>query len=569
MVSTKHQFWEEGSMRLNLFLPSAAPSIQKRRNLSVTLRRQQSILIRLVFLLGALVPVLHATTILSGTLYFTTFQDQGAGLACNPATATSPGCPNVWKVPFVYDSVAGLCLGTSSPITTSTCPTESSPTPIKTLRGADGIVFDPNDPTNQTLLVGEQSANKVAKLKIDGTLLAERTADPSTTAGQAYSLTVSPGNSLMALPNNPTATQFDIDVLPLNPFGNGSAHPTNLSTFVKTVAFLGNVKSPAYWGDAKDGHYGFFGTLDLSTIGTPGSPFPIALSPIVDDVGATPTSPAGSQGMLPSHFLEFDSFSGCFIMSGKNQIWQVCPDPTTSGQFRIKAKIGIPHISGSGPFCTNPIGNPYCGFVNWDQTTVDGKGHLFAANNDGDVLFIDYRHSATKSIADPTNYAKMQFLSVALDDIVFAPAPPPPANGCPATKGFWHNHPFPKTSVTVGGVVYNGATGSMTIGGITYSQADVLSFLPTGSRAAAGGNGFRIGGSQLIAAILNIANGSPHTASLDATISAMNAELTGQDLRGPKPPNPLNSELINFGNTLDAYNSSASSLGCVEGTPAH
>ena len=143
------------------------------------------------------------------------------------------------------------------------------------------------------------------------------------------------------------------------------------------------------------------------------------------------------------------------------------------------------------------------------------------------------------------------------------------ANGCPATKGFWHNHPWPTNSSTVGGVLYNGTNGSMTIGGILYSFADLKSFLPTGSRAAAGGNGFRIGGSQLIAAILNIANGSPHSASLDAAISAMNTELFGQDLRGAKPPNPLNADLINFGTRLDSYNSSAGSLGCLEGTQGH
>jgi hypothetical protein len=107
----------------------------------------------------------------------------------------------------------------------------------------------------------------------------------------------------------------------------------------------------------------------------------------------------------------------------------------------------------------------------------------------------------------------------------------------------------------------------MTIGGITYSHADLLSLLPTGSRSKAGGNGFRIGGSQLIAAILNIANGSEHSA-IDATILAMNTKLNGHSLLGSKPPNPLNADLINFGSTLDAYNSSAGTLGCTEGTPS-
>jgi hypothetical protein len=321
---------------------------------------------------------------------------------------------------------------------------------------------------------------------------------------------------------------------------------TSPSTFIKGVAFIGNT---AYWGDAVDATVtGFFGTLDMSN-----PTFVVSQSSIVDDTGG-----GAGQGSLPSHGLTYDAFSGCMILSSKDQIWQLCPE--SDGAFHIVAKVP------TGLSCTHPNGNPYCSQVNWDQTAVDGEGHLFAANNDGDLLFIDYSKSAIKSISDPSNYAKLQFLAVALDDI--ANVIVPQANGCPATKGFWHNHSWPAGSATVGGVVYGGAPNhTMTIGGITYSQADLLSFLPTGSRSQAGGNGFRIGGSQLIAAILNIANGSPDTASLDATISAMNTELTGHDLRGAKPSNPLNADLVNFGPTLDAYNGSAGSLGCTEGAP--
>src|SRR5579872_784631 len=88
-------------------------------------------------LLPGLAPAAHAATITFGDLYFTTYQNQ---------SGNGPNTTNVWKVHFVYDSVTGLSLLAN--------------TAIKTLQGADGIIFDPNDPTK--LLIGEQNSNKVA-----------------------------------------------------------------------------------------------------------------------------------------------------------------------------------------------------------------------------------------------------------------------------------------------------------------------------------------------------------------------------------------------------------------------
>jgi hypothetical protein len=495
----------------------------------------------LALLLGAFVPAAHATTILPGVLYFSTFQNQGG----SGGTLTT----NVWSIPFVYDSTAGLCLGTSGPVTT--CPAgDPVPTAIKTLSGADGLVFDPNDAAFKTLLIGEQSSNKVAQLSADGSALTEQLADgtPPPDEGQAFGVAVTPDKTrLLTLPNDDgKSTTFNVNVSPLNPLGAGVPHATSPPTFIKGVAFIGDT---AYWGDAVDKTVtGSFGTLDMSN-----PTFVVSQASIVDDTGG-----GAGQGSLPSHGLTYDPFSGCMIVSSMDQIWQLCLEPDAA--FHIVAKVS------TGSACSHPNGNPSCSEVNWDQTAVDGAGHLFAANNDGDLLFIDYSKSATKSISDPSNYSKLQFLAVALDDIANAIAPPP--NGCPATKGFWHNHAWPTGSATVDGVVYSGAPSyTMTIGGITYSQADLLSLLPTGSRSQAGGNGFRIGGSQLIASILNIANGLSHSASVDAAISAMNTELMGHDLRGPKPSNPLNADLISLGSTLEAYNDGAAALGCTEGTP--
>src|SRR6185312_3710197 len=112
--------------------------------------------------------------LLAGNLFFTTFQTQGLG----------PTTPNLFKVSFVYDSVTGLSLGSN--------------TPLASLKGADGLLFDPNDTTGKTLLVGEQStaANAVGSVATDGTLLFEKT-PAGATAGQAYGLAIPPSKEQM------------------------------------------------------------------------------------------------------------------------------------------------------------------------------------------------------------------------------------------------------------------------------------------------------------------------------------------------------------------------------------
>jgi hypothetical protein len=113
----------------------------------------------------------------------------------------------------------------------------------------------------------------------------------------------------------------------------------------------------------------------------------------------------------------------------------------------------------------------------------------------------------------------------------------------------------------------------MTIGGKQYSQAQLLALMPTS--VGAGGNGFVITGSQLIAAVLNVANGAAHSSSVDTAIQTAN-NLLAADGRmvgtsfgvgltvNSAPAN--NNALKAAGTALEAYNSSAGSLGCPEGT---
>jgi hypothetical protein len=479
-------------------------------------------------LAAALFVPAHAATPTSGDLFFTTFQNQSGDPFYHTFTT------NVWKVSFTFDGTT-FTLG--------------APVAIKTLTGADGLIFDPNDATNSTLLIGEQNSNRVARLSTDGTTLLEVHADGTQPfgfqKGQAYGIAVTPDKSkVIVLPNDPFPNPTNINVLPY--FSDGTTH--TISGAAGPLRGMDFRQGVAFWGDAPDQSAGKFGTIDLSTYIT-------SLVTIVDDTGG-----GAGQGALPSHGVTYDSFSDCFMLSSSNQIWQLC---LNSGAYHIVAKITTPAATNQ-----NPVTNPGYAFDNWDQISVDGKGHLFAANNDGDLLFIDYSSSATKRIDDGTNKKSQQFLAADLDDIVNGGGAIVPG-GCPATKGFWHDpslHPWPSTSITVGGVSYDGTTHSMTIGGTTYTQAQLLTIMPTGGNAGVG-NGFVIGGSQLVAAVLNIANGAAHSGTVDAAIAQMNTLLTGQNLLGPTPSNPLNNQLKTLGGILDAYNSSASSLNCPEGTP--
>jgi hypothetical protein len=149
---------------------------------------------------------------------------------------------------------------------------------------------------------------------------------------------------------------------------------------------------------------------------------------------------------------------------------------------------------------------------------------------------------------------------------------PPQGTGCPATQGFWHkaSH-WPNSNKAIDGIIYNGATDhSMVIGGITYTQGQLLALLPSGSLHT---GGYVNALSQFIAAVLNLTAGA-QASSIDATVSAINQDLTGITFVSgsgtaldPYVLVPISASLQatleGFENTLDNYNS-AVGLGCSE-----
>lgn len=145
---------------------------------------------------------------------------------------------------------------------------------------------------------------------------------------------------------------------------------------------------------------------------------------------------------------------------------------------------------------------------------------------------------------------------------------PPTGGGCPATKGFWKNadkHPFPGTLKF-----------PVTIGGVAYSEADFYTILGTPPQ---GGNAVLIMGSQLVAALLNIAAGAQHSSAVDAEIVAAE-KLLQVGLPGGPPgvtfpinmttgfvdsSTELGTAMTTIGTFLDGYNG-ANFNTCTEGS---
>src|SRR4029078_12127501 len=61
------------------------------------------------------------------------------------------------------------------------------------------------------------------------------------------------------------------------------------------------------------------------------------------------------------------------------------------------------------------VSNRSVGGVTFDQGTVDGQGPLFAATNNGLLLFVDY--SNTSLVCDLNNFSASPFLNTNLDDV--------------------------------------------------------------------------------------------------------------------------------------------------------
>ena len=133
--------------------------------------------------------------------------------------------------------------------------------------------------------------------------------------------------------------------------------------------------------------------------------------------------------------------------------------------------------------------------------------------------------------------------------IVDCTVPPPPTGQCPLSQGYWKNHSdaWPVTSLTLGNE--------------TYTQAELLALLRTPVR----GDASLILAHQLIAAKLNIANGSD-PAPVSATITDADSLLSGFAGKLPyhvRPSSPTGQAMVGDAATLDSYNNGQMTPDCT------
>ncbi len=230
--------------------------------------------------------------------------------------------------------------------------------PIASTRGADGILFAPDG----DLIVGGQG-QRVHKIRADGSG-DHRTLDLDGVSSFHVSLDPS-GRRLWSagLPGK-------LAEISLTPFGSAIGHAlTGDDLEITHIAFDDN--GQAYYTASDYQGHGSFGQIDLERFVT---------RRLID-------------GLEAAHGLTFDGFTGDFMLFGGNEIAQIDPDDPSVVKSRVS-------------FATSS---------QFDQGTTDGQGHLFAAHNDGYLVFIDY--AASGRVEDPENYSATVFVDSHLDDI--------------------------------------------------------------------------------------------------------------------------------------------------------
>jgi hypothetical protein len=258
---------------------------------------------------------------------------------------------------------------------------------IATTAGADGLLFLPDN----NLAVGGQAGGGSAGHIFE-----------VTTAGASVATVTMPGNGtnfdgsyhLALSSNSPTATLYTLcngecgaNLSSTTLVGGGLQNGTT-GTNITVVGGAG-VTSTDVRGLIFDPHNStwYYGTaVDGSTSGTFGT---------VTFSGTQATLHQLLSG-VPAHGLTFDPFTNDIIFSSGNVVDQFDP---TSG------------IIVSTFTDTNNPGDHF------DQSAVDGAGHLFVASNNGNLVGIDYDSATGHLINGAGSTVAEKFLASSLDDI--------------------------------------------------------------------------------------------------------------------------------------------------------
>jgi hypothetical protein len=235
--------------------------------------------------------------------------------------------------------------------------TLSGDTNITSTPGADGIVLNPN---NDQLLVGGQG---FAVYQVNPTTGTFTSANPTV---QTFHLAVDPSKNVVWASSIPGA----LASVPINPFGAAGTVKTlsGDDTVITSLAFTPG--GTVFYTNAGSGGVGGFGTIDLTT-------------------GVTTRL---LTNLPAAHGMVYDPFSGDLILGGSNHITQI--DPLTD---LIVSDLAV---AGENTF---------------DQGAVDGKGHIFWADNNGRFFFMDY--STTSLVGSANNFVSNDPFKSFLDDI--------------------------------------------------------------------------------------------------------------------------------------------------------
>jgi uncharacterized membrane protein len=364
--------------------------------------------------------------------------------ASNPLSQTvSPGTATTAPSAALYYTQFGSTGGVSS-VTIGydgSSLTIGTPTAVTTNAPGDGLIFLPNG----NLLVGGERVTEinpttgavVGSVAVVGDHLA---LDPSATkvwtSDQGTGVAGQPGPLVeIDLPSLTAVTH--------NLHGDDSS-VTHLAFTPDGTAFY-TVSSPSGTGG--------FGLIDLSTFTT---------RRLVSNL----------QG---AHGLSYDPYTGDLIMVGDASVVQF--DPRT---LQIVSTLNFP---GSG--------------FQLDQGAVDGHGHLYAADNNGHLIFVDY--SATGLVGDARDFVSTPFLATTLDD--FAPVSGLGAPGVALTV----NHLLPASGYTIDPASIN-AGGTLASSGVLWNTQ-----LPNGSTAPLS--------FQLTGQVTNMAPGEVRAISLGTTVT--------------------------------------------------
>ncbi len=254
--------------------------------------------------------------------------------------------------------------------------TTSGQTVIATTPGADGIVFT----SDGFLAIGGQGN---AVYRVNPTTGAYTTQTAGGTA--AFHMMVAPNGTIWSsgIPGTPAHYNSTLT-------NNGTAVPlAGDDLFIDSISWTGSDSTEGFYTSSGAGGHGNFGTIDLTTASTTRI----------------------YSGLEAAHGMTYDPYTGNLILFGDSHITQIDP---------------VSHAIVSDYFQPGSS-------INFDQGTVDGKGHIFAASNDGNLVLIDY--SVSKKVGAPDFTPNVVFLTRFLDDIAplvgpgSSPVPEPASAG--------------------------------------------------------------------------------------------------------------------------------------------